>query len=67
MPEYTLVVETYEDASPTPVLTHAFHGATAAEAEGIMHAHAHYDAFLRASLTTGAFQGMRLTNRYRWD
>lgn len=62
----TLTVETYEDGARTPILTHEFHGDTRAEAERVMRVHAQYDAFLRASLTTGVFHGLTLTNRYYW-
>lgn len=61
----TLIVETYEGGARTPVLVHEFPGKTLAECKRVMGVHAKYDAFLRASLTTGAFHGITLTNIYR--
>lgn len=60
-----LIVETYENADATPILVHEFIGSTRAECERIMRVHAKYDEFLRASLTTGVFHGITLTNVYR--
>lgn len=59
-----LVVETFEGAAKRPVLIHEFPGTTLKDCYRIMGVHAKYDAFLRASLTTGVFHGLTLTNRY---
>lgn len=61
-----LIIDTYENADAMPVLTHVFHGDTAAEIQQVVNAHLQTDAFFKASMTTGKFQGIKLTNKQRW-
>lgn len=59
-----LIVETYENVAKRPILTHTFFGKSLAECYRLMGVHAQYDAFLRASLTTGDFHGIKVRNIY---
>ncbi len=54
--KYELVVDTYENASLTPILTHVFRGKDAAQAEAVRAAHLRYDSFF-AGCQRGRFQG----------
>ena len=56
-----LVVNTYEENRPTPVVTHVFHGETKAQAVAFYQAHLKYDAFLQ-KCSKGRFKGMRCRN-----
>jgi len=62
----SLRIDTFEDDSDFPVLSHVFYGDTREYIEGIVKAHAETDSFFRASITTHRFQGMKLTNIYDW-
>lgn len=61
-----LIIDTYENGDTTPVLTHVFHGRTAADIQQIVKAHMQTDSFFKASMTTKRFQGMLLNNKQRW-
>lgn len=61
-----LIIDTYEGNDTTPVLSHVFHGKTAADIQQIIAAHMQTDSFFKASMTTRSFQGMKLTNKQRW-
>ena len=56
----------YEGQDTSPVLSHLFYGNTQQEALDVLHAHAKYDEFLRAALTTLDFKGIPLRTTYRW-
>lgn len=62
-----LQIDTYEDRSPTPILSHVFYGNTRDDIQAIIDAHALTDSFFQAALTTGLFRGMILSNRYQWS
>lgn len=62
-----LRIDTYEDQSSAPVLSHTFYGDTQADIQAIIQAHMATDTFFRASMTTGVFRGMRLTNTEQWS
>lgn len=55
---YELVVDTFENASTMPILTHVFIGKDAAQAEAIRQAHLRYDSFF-GGCERGRFQGAR--------
>lgn len=61
------VVDTFEDASATPVLEHRFYGQTQQQALQYFEAHLQYDAFLNAAQNIGYFSGMRVHNYARWE
>ena len=56
----------YEGQDLSPVLTHLFYGQTQQDAIGVLNAHAAYDEFLRAALTTMSFKGIALRTTYTW-
>lgn len=62
-----LTIDTFEDDSAVPVLTHVFYGATVADVQAVMTAHLQTDSFFKAAMTTGRFRGMILTNRQQWS
>lgn len=62
-----LTIDTFEDGSTVPVLTHVFYGASAADVQAVLNAHLHTDSFFKAAMTTGRFRGMILTNRQLWS
>lgn len=63
---FILQHDIFEGNDPSPVVTHLFYGNTKEEALGILNAHAKYDEFLRASLTTLNFHGILLRTTYSW-
>jgi hypothetical protein len=56
----------YEGADTSPVLTHLFYGQTQQEALDVLKAHAAYDEFLKAALTTKNFKGIPLRTTSQW-
>jgi hypothetical protein len=44
---YNLVVQTYEEGNPIPVVTHTFHGKSPTQARVFYRAHLIADAFMR--------------------
>lgn len=63
---FALRVDTFEDGAVEPVLTHIFYGETKEKAQRLLAAHARFDDFLRASLTTHRFGSMTLRSVQRW-
>ncbi len=59
-----LHVRTYE--RDTLVLEHTFFGETREKARAMLAAHMGTDAFLRAALNTGAYNGIPLRNELWW-
>jgi hypothetical protein len=63
---FVLQHDIYEGQDPSPVLTHLFYGATQHDALAVLNAHATYDEFLKAALTTLNFKGIPLRTTYQW-
>lgn len=69
---YALVVDTYEESSPTPILTHVFHGPDRARAEAVRQAHLRADAFFagcqqgRFSTPRGSFACRNVVRSEGW-
>lgn len=61
-----LSIDIFENNERTPVLTHTFYGKTAAEINSVVAAHQQTDSFFRAALTTGKFNGIKLSTQTRW-
>jgi hypothetical protein len=54
-----VIVDIYE-SDMYPVVTHIFYGKTIEEARGYLKSHMKTDSFLRESVNTGYFRGMRV-------
>jgi hypothetical protein len=59
---YDLIVQTYEEGNPVPVVTHIFHGKSAKQARGFYQAHLKADAFLRGC-RRGHFADFKCRNK----
>lgn len=59
--KYAIKIDTYENGNL--VLSHIFYGTSVAQAKRFLRVHVITDSFFRASMTTGKFRRMELTNK----
>lgn len=62
-----LVVESFEEGVRDPVVVHVFEGATRADVEAFVEAHRGSDKFFAAGEENGEYQGIKVSNKRKWE